>query len=89
MAEQQFAPRDACKWIVAVLRFAYDYDCESLLAMELLQEARHTALPDLKTLQARYLQNTTPPEIPIRQHTIDEYDQLLNGQWKTQEVACG
>ena len=89
MAEQQFTPRDACKWIVAVLRFAYDYDCESLLAMELLQEARHTALPDLKTLQARYLQNTTPPEIPIRQHTIDEYDQLLNGQWKTQGVTCG
>lgn len=89
MAEQQFAPRDACKWIVSVLRFAYDYDCESRLAMELLQEARHTALPDLKTLQARYLQNTTPPDIPVRQHLIDEYDQLLSGQWKTQEVACG
>ena len=87
LAEQQFAPRDACKWIVAVLRFAYDY--ESLLATELLQEARHTALPDLKTLQARYLQSATPPDIPIRQHAIDEYDQLLNGQWKTQEVACG
>jgi len=89
MAEQQFTPRDACKWIVAVLRFAYDYDCESLLAMELLQEARHTALPDLKALQARYLQSTTPPDIPIRQHAIDEYDQLLNGQWKTQGVTCG
>jgi len=89
IAEQQFTPRDACKWIVAVLRFAYDYDCESLLGMELLQEARHTALPDLKALQARYLQSTTPPDIPIRQHAIDEYDQLLNGQWKTQGVTCG
>jgi hypothetical protein len=57
--------------------------------MELLQEARHTALPDLKALQARYLQSTTPPDIPIRQHAIDEYDQLLNGQWKTQGVTCG
>jgi hypothetical protein len=72
-----------------VLRFAYDYDCESLLGTELLQEARQTALPDLKALQARYLQNTTPPDIPIRQHSIDEYDQLLSGEWKTQEVACG
>ncbi len=89
LAEQQFAPRDACKWIVAVLRFAYDYDCESLLATELLEEARHTALPDLKTVQARYLQSATPPDIPIRQHAIDEYDELLNGQWKTREVACG
>ena len=89
LAEQQFAPRDACKWIVAVLRFAYDYDCESLLGTELLEEARQTALPDLKTVQARYLQNTTPPNIPIRQHAIDEYDQLLSGQWKTQGVACG
>jgi transposase InsO family protein len=89
MAEQQFTPRDACKWIVAVLRFAYDYDCESLLAMELLQEARHAALPDLKALQARYLQSTTPPDIPTRQHAIDEYDQLLSGQWKTQGVTCG
>ena len=89
IAEQQFTPRDACKWIVAVLRFAYDYDCESLLVTELLQEARHAALPDLKALQARYLQNTTPPNIPIRQHAIDEYDQLLSGQWKTQGVACG
>jgi transposase InsO family protein len=89
IAEQQFKPRDACKWIVAVLRLAYDYDCESLLGMELLQEARRTALPDLKTLQARYLQHTPPPDIPIRQHTIDEYDQLLTGQWKTQGVSCG
>jgi len=89
MAEQQFAPKDACKWIVAVLRFAYDYDCESLLGMELLQEARHTALPDLKALQARYLQSTAPPDIPTRQHAIDEYDQLLSGRWKMQEVTCG
>jgi transposase InsO family protein len=89
MAEQQFAPRDACKWIVAVLRFAYDYDCERLLAAELLQEARHHALPDLKTLQARYVQNTPPPSIPVRQHAIDDYDQLLSGQWKTQEVVYG
>ena len=89
MAERQFQPRDACKWIVAVLRFAYDYDCESLLGMELLQEARRTALPDLKTLQCRYLQHTPPPDIPIRQHRIDAYDQLLSGQWKTQGVSCG
>ena len=89
IANQQFTPQDACKWIVAVLRIAHDYDCESLLAAELLQQARRSALPDLKALQARYLKNTAPPDIPIRQHAIDEYDQLLSGQWKTREVACG
>ena len=26
LAEQQFTPRDACKWIVSVLRIAYEYD---------------------------------------------------------------
>jgi hypothetical protein len=89
IAEQQFQPRDACKWIVAVLRIAYDYDCESQLGRALLEQASNTALPDLKTLQARYLQHSSPPDIPIRQHTIDEYDQLLTGEWKTQGVSCG
>ena len=89
IAEKQFTPQDACKWIVTVLRIAHDYDCESLLAAELLQQAEHAALPDLKVLQARYLKNTAPPDIPNRQHSIDEYDQLLSGQWKTREVACG
>jgi transposase InsO family protein len=89
MAGEQFTPQDACKWIVAVLRFAHDYDCECELGMDLLQQARLTGLPDLKTLQARYLKNTRPPDIPIRQHSMDEYDQLLSGEWKTQGVACG
>ena len=37
LAEQQFTPRDACKWIVSVLRIAFEYDCESMLAVELLE----------------------------------------------------
>lgn len=86
-AEQQFTPQEACKWIVSVLRFAADYDCEGLLAYELLQQAEQGELPDLKALQARYLSHTTPPAIPTRQHRVSEYDQLLKGQWAAQEVA--
>jgi len=89
LAEQQFTPQDACKWMVAVLRFAADYDCEGSLAYELMQQSEHGQLPDLKSLQAKYLQHTEPPAIPVRQHQIADYDRLLTGQWKGQEVSCG
>ena len=88
-AEQQFTPQEACKWMVAVLRFAADYDCEGSLASELMHQAEQGQLPDLKSLQARYLQHTEPPAIPVRQHQVADYDQLLTGQWKGQEVICG
>lgn len=87
-AEKQFTPQEACKWMVAVLRFAYDYDCESALATELMRQAEQGALPDLTSLQARYLQHSTPPPIPLRQHPVADYDQLLTGQWMRQEVCC-
>ena len=89
LAEQQFTPQEACKWMVAVLRFAADYDCESSLSCELMLQAEQGQLPDLKSLQAKYLRHTEPPPIPLRQHQIAGYDQLLTGQWKNQEVSCG
>ena len=88
-AEQQFTPQDACKWMVAVLRFAYDYDCEGSLACELMHQAEQGQLPDLKSLQAKYCRHTEPPPIPVRQHQVADYDQLLTGQWKGQEVSGG
>ncbi|MEX2354165.1 MAG: IS21 family transposase [Gammaproteobacteria bacterium] len=89
LAEQQFTPQDACKWMVAVLRFAADYDCEGSLACELMQQAEQGQLPDLTALQAKYCHHTRPPAIPVRQHQVADYDQLLMGQWKDQEVSCG
>jgi len=77
-ANQQFEPDQACKWIVAVLRFAHDYDCESLLAQELLQA---TTLPNLETLQKRFIRTKQHPDIPARQPSVTSYDHLLNGQW--------
>ncbi len=86
IADEQFEPRQACKWIVGVLRIAYDYDCESILANDLLQQDKDGKLPDLKAIQARYLLPGDPPDIPLRQHNIIDYDQLLQGQWYQQEV---
>ena len=75
--------------MVAVLRFAADYDCEGSLASELMMQTEQGQLPDLKSLQASYCQHTEPPPIPVRQHQIADYDRLLTGQWKGQEVSCG
>ncbi|SER87106.1 Integrase core domain-containing protein, partial [Nitrosomonas sp. Nm51] len=84
-AELQFDPHHACKWMVSVLRFACDHDCESQLAAELLLKEQ---LPELKVLQKRFLRhNMQQPAIPPRQHGVDTYDQLLNGDWMTQEAT--
>ena len=83
-AQQQFEPQQACKWMVSVLRLAYDYDCESQLAAELLPQV---PLPELNVLQKRFLPHRPPPNTPSRQHTIDAYDQLLHGRWTSPEVA--
>ncbi|VAW84780.1 hypothetical protein MNBD_GAMMA18-2445 [hydrothermal vent metagenome] len=88
LAERQFNPQEACKWMVAVLRIAADYDCQDSLADELLLQAEQQQLPDLKTVQAKYLAHTEPPPIPLRQHAIAGYDHLLTGQWANREVRC-
>ena len=68
-----------CKWMVAVLRFAADYDCEGSLAYELMQAGRAEAnYADLTALQAKYCQHATPPAIPLRQHQVTDYDQLTD-----------
>lgn len=70
--------------MISVLRFAYDHGCEIQLAAELLQQ---NPLPELKTLQKRFIRHhATQPDISAKQHTIDAYDQLLNGSWITQEM---
>ncbi|OED42661.1 hypothetical protein AB833_05765 [Chromatiales bacterium (ex Bugula neritina AB1)] len=90
LAQNQFTPQEACKWMVAVLRIACDHDCESVLAEQLLeQQQREGKLPALKTLQARYIGDPTTPPIPIRQHSINDYDGFLSGQWIAREAANG
>ena len=86
--DQQFQPRDACKWIVGVLRIASDYDCEERLGNELLASIdNNTPLPTLKALQDRYLGTKPVPIIPARQQDLASYDRLLPGHWHRTEAV--
>ena len=88
LAEVQFTPKEACKWMVGVLRIAYDYDCESTLASELIQSPVGNLL-ELQQVQKRYIPTARAPDIPVRQHQAADYDSLLNTGWSTREVAHG
>jgi transposase InsO family protein len=86
--DRQFDARDACKWIVGLLRIAMDHDCETRLGEELLAKVTtNQALPSLKSLQERFLGKKTVPTIPARQHDLTSYDRLLQGCWYPSEAA--
>ena len=78
-ADQQLEARAACKWIVTVLRLAYEYDDEQALGQDLLACAKVGKFASITELQARYLTsnrsalNTTSP-----QHELISYDELLS-----------
>ena len=86
--DQQFQSRDACKWIVGVLRIAMDHDCEERLGHELvaLVDSKRP-LPTLKALQERYLGKQPVPIIPARQQDLASYDHLLPGNWHRTEAV--
>jgi len=86
--DQQFQSREACKWIVGVLRLAMDHDCEERLGNELLALVdNNKPLPTLKTLQERYLGKQPVPIIPARQQDLASYDHLLQGNWHLTEAV--
>jgi hypothetical protein len=86
--DQQFQSREACKWIVGVLRLAMDHDCEERLGNELLALVdNNQPLPTLKALQARYLGKQPVPIIPARQQDLASYDHLLQGNWHLMEAV--
>ena len=81
VADQKLPAKDACKWMVAVLRIAADHQCEKELGQTLLLQAQAGALPTLKALQAQYLENQDQPALVTKQHDIADYDALLSGCW--------
>jgi hypothetical protein len=86
--DQQFEPREACKWIVGALRIAMDQDCEERLGNELLACVdNNKPLPSLKALQERYLGHRPVPTIPERQQDLAGYDRLLQGHWYRTEAS--
>lgn len=98
LVDQQLEPRDACKWMVGVLRIAanspdeYQKQHEQLLGETLLQQSQANPLPTLKKIQSLYLQKQSQEVVlSTPQHDIVSYDQLLTQPIINQaegEIAC-
>ena len=77
--DQQLDAREACKWMVTVLRLACEYDDEQALGQDLLASAKVDKFASITELQARYLtrhQPASPSTSP--QHALGGYDALLS-----------
>ena len=79
--DTHWPPREACKWIVMVLRLAADYDCESRLGAQLMEEMQQGKLSDLKKLQTQFLAVEAMPRVATVQHVLADYDALLSELW--------
>jgi len=78
-ADQHLEAREACKWIVTVLRLAFEYDDEEALGRDLLIDARAGKFASITDLQGRYLANQTPAlSAATPQHDLVSYDELLS-----------
>lgn len=80
LIDERLPAQQACKWIVTVLRLGDEYDCESLLANDLLAALNRGELPTLTELQERYLPkraSAAMDEYRSEQHGLAEYDRLL------------
>lgn len=95
LVDEALPAQEACKWMVTVLRLAYDYDCEGALGAELLQAAEQGRLPTRQQLQARFLPRRSDvqcrPTPTPSQHPLRDYDRLLVGATgrEAAEVAHG
>jgi len=88
LVDQQLSARDACKWMVVVLRIAAEHTCEKTLGSTLLQQARTNNLPDIKVLQASYLK-PTHQTATTKQHAVSDYDYLLPCHMKNNQQPQG
>jgi len=75
--DQHLPARQACKWMVGVLRLASDYDCEQRLIDYLETQTERGSLQDLKAIQAKFLPQDNSPQVPVDQHPLADYDSLL------------
>ena len=74
-----FEPREACKWIVTVLRLAFEYDDEECLGLDLLAEARAGRFASIKDIQSRYLRGQEfTSATTTTQHSLISYNELLS-----------
>lgn len=79
LADQHLEAREACKWIVTVLRLAFEYDDEEGLGQDLLASARAGHFASITDMQARYLRGQTiTSSVMTAQHPLASYDELLS-----------
>ena len=78
-ADQHLEKREACKWIVTVLRLAFEYDCEADLGEGLLADALRGEFLSIKAIQQRFLndQAVDMSSLQTVQHPLSSYDDLL------------
>jgi hypothetical protein len=75
--DQHLSARQACKWMVGVLRLASDYDCEERLIDYLEAQIARDSLQELKLLQAKFLPSDNRSLVLVDQHQLADYDSLL------------
>ena len=79
LADQHLEAREACKWMVTVLRLAFEYDDEEALGRDLLNDVRAGKFASITEIQGRYLTSQTPaPGAAAPQHDLVSYDELLS-----------
>ena len=84
-ADKALESREACKWIVTVLRLAYEYDAEKQLGEELLIEVQSGKFASIKAIQDRFFRpSQSMPELQGKQHDLQSYDALLSSLKKQQ-----
>ena len=78
-ADQALETREACKWIVTVLRMAHAYDGEQELGEALLIEVKAGHFASIAQLQSRFTDmRQSTPDIKSTQHALSSYDELLS-----------
>ena len=77
-ADQYLAARESCKWIVTVLRLAFEYDIEQELGENLLKDAQVGRFDSIIDLQARFLTGNQQTFNATPQHDLVSYDELLS-----------
>lgn len=78
-ADKALESREACKWIVTVLRLAYEYDAEKQLGEALLAEAEAGKFASIKAIQDRFFRpSQAVPELQGKQHDLQSYNALLS-----------
>lgn len=83
LADDEFEPRRACRWIVGILRLAADHDIEATLSERVLTYySLHNTLPLLEDLQDGYRpQHSRHQQVALTetvcQHPVADYDDLL------------